>query len=117
MTKRITIKASRWPWQEGYNWQGSTGPSAPLNPRRPGKTASPRFGGGWSYALGFEFAGGIGQGYVHILFNLLFGMVSVIIRSKRQIEEERVRDEKWAENRKRLKEENEARHKNEPAPF
>lgn len=72
---RIEITASRWPWQEGANWQGLTDSRAPLNQPKEGKTASPRFGAGWSYKLGFA-----ASNWKHIHFDLLFGSVSVSYR-------------------------------------
>jgi hypothetical protein len=64
------IKASRWPWQEGYNWRGMTSSAAPLN------AGGARFGGGWGYKLGIDIGG------TTIMLNLLFGMVSINPRNK-----------------------------------
>lgn len=63
----------RWPWQDGYNWQGMAGCSAPLNQPRKGDTAAPRFGGGWKYKIGIQFSS---SDYIYI--ELLYG--AVIIR-------------------------------------
>lgn len=65
------IKASRWPWQPGYNWHGMTNSTAPLNQPLPGEKAAPRFGGGWKYELGINIGGST------VNLNLLFGVVSI----------------------------------------
>lgn len=60
---RVVVQASRWPWQEGYNWKGMTSSSAPLN-------NGSRFGGGWAYKLGVSVGGST------VMVDLLFGMVT-----------------------------------------
>ena len=66
---RLRIKASRWPWQDGFNWHG-TSMSAPINAKLPGEKAAPRFGGGWKYKLGFALSGRT------LMIDLLFGIVT-----------------------------------------
>ncbi len=67
---RLQIIARRWPWQDGYCWRGSLTLAA-LNMPRPGHRAAPRFGGGWSYELGFRAGGRT------VNLSLLFGVVSL----------------------------------------
>lgn len=67
----LEITASRWPWQEGYNWKGST-QGYPLNPINDKIKASPRFGAGWSFSLGIN-VGGSGT----VMLNLLYGVVTI----------------------------------------
>lgn len=63
---RWTIRADRWPWQ-GYGWfkPGPKSGRAHLNPM------GDRFGGGWTWKLGVALGGGT------VMFDLLFGMISV----------------------------------------
>ncbi|SET76008.1 hypothetical protein [Paracoccus homiensis] len=68
---QVTAKASRFPWQAGYNWHGMTGSGAPLNQPRRGDKAAPRFGGGWKYKVGLAFSGQT------LMLDLLFGIVTV----------------------------------------
>ncbi|MFK4794913.1 hypothetical protein [Sphingobium sp. ZW T5_29] len=84
----LIIKADRWPWQAGYNWQGMTNSSAPLNQPRKGDKAAPRFGGGWKYNLGLQFSGRT------LLIELLFGMLTFHIetaKDRREADERKVR--------------------------
>jgi len=67
--QRIKIRASRWPWQKGYNWRGMTSSSAPLN------YGGARFGGGWRYKFGFELGGFSSRNSLGL--DLLFGIISV----------------------------------------
>lgn len=62
---QIDVKASRWPWQAGYNWRGMTNSRAPLN------AGGARFGGGWRYKLGFAVCGQT------LMIDLLFGMITI----------------------------------------
>lgn len=61
----IEVKAERWPWQKGYDWRGMTNSTAPLN------FGAARFGGGWRYKIGVDWSGST------VIFNLVFGMVTV----------------------------------------
>lgn len=63
---RWTISASRWPWQ-GYGWfkPGKDAPRAILNP------GGDRFGAGWTWKLGISLGGST------VMFDLLFGIVTV----------------------------------------
>lgn len=85
---RLKIEAQRWPWQKGYNWHGATSCSAPLNQPRPGEKASPRFGGGWKFKLGFAWSGRT------VIIDMLYGMVVVTLFRRARCEEcaERVGD-------------------------
>lgn len=60
----MKISAQRWPWQQGYNWKGTTN-YAPLN------YSGARFGGGWKYKLGIDIGGRT------IILNLVFGMIRI----------------------------------------
>lgn len=62
---QIDVKASRWPWQPGYNWRGMENSRAPLN------AGGARFGGGWRYKLGVDVGGST------VIVNLIFGMVRI----------------------------------------
>ena len=66
---RVTINASRWPWQ-GYGWSSTGGPTALLN------RSGARFGGGWRWKLGISI------GDSSLMFELLFGIISVSIEDK-----------------------------------
>lgn len=66
---RLQVTASRWPWQPGYDWRG-THHYAPLN------AGGARFGGGWRYKLGVEVGG------TSVMFNLLYGIVTVRLMPK-----------------------------------
>lgn len=85
----LIVKASRWPWQSGYNWYGMTNSTAPLNQPRQGEKAAPRFGGGWKYNVGFQFSGRT------LLVELLFGMLTFNI--------ETAKDRRLADERKRAR--------------
>lgn len=64
----FTIRARRWPWQEGYGWfphKTERGPKALLN------SQGSRFGAGWNYKLGISIGGS------SVLIDLLFGMVII----------------------------------------
>ena len=65
--RSFEFRASRWPWQEGYSWSGGNG-------------LMERFGGGWKYKLGFA-TGGWKDGRITLNFDLLFGMISMTLRS------------------------------------
>lgn len=102
--KRIEIKASRWPWQrrtsmamlsdpktEGvgmkYGWRQTDGMG--------------RFGGGWNWALGFESGGWRDTG-ITVMFNLLFGIVTVRYRTRKGIAQElhyQQQREQWKRDR------------------
>lgn len=94
--KRISVRASRFPWQIGYGWRLKQ--SACIAPLSGGS----RFGGGWDYNLGIEV--GLGNGYTTILLNLLIGIVTVTIMSNASIKRRIESDAKW-EKSKRLMEE------------
>lgn len=64
---KITIKASRWPWQ-GYGWfphKNGKGPTAMLN------SSGARFGAGWKYKLGISIGGS------SVMIDLLFGIIMI----------------------------------------
>lgn len=64
---KITIKASRWPWQ-GYGWfphKNGKGPTAILN------SSGARFGAGWTYKLGISI------GDSSVMIDLLFGIITI----------------------------------------
>jgi hypothetical protein len=88
----LTLKAQRWPGQKGYNWRGMTNSTAPLN------LGGARFGGGWAYKLGIDMGAPSEFGW-SILFNLLFGMVSLRFQTAKSI----AVDKEWRE-RSRLSE-------------
>lgn len=70
----MKMRASRWPWQAGCGWLGMKS-SAPLNtPKKPGGL-SPRFGGGWSWKLGFALGGKT------LMIDLLFGSLFFTIET------------------------------------
>lgn len=117
--KRFEIKAKRWPWQPGYNWHGMTDSRAPLNIPLPGEKAAPRFGGGWRYKLGFS-SGGWNKSGISVIFDLLFGMVTVTYRTREGVRQHVESDRRWAEWReKRRQREAEEREQRalEKTPF
>ena len=69
----MNIKLTRWPWQEDYNWSGTT-KFALLN-------NGARFGGGWKYKLGIDVGGKT------ILIHLLFGSIRISWHKKPKEEE------------------------------
>lgn len=69
---RLTITASRFPWQ-GYGWfphKSGNGPRAPLN------SSGARFGAGWKYKLGVSVGG------TTVMFDVLFGIISVRLEKR-----------------------------------
>jgi hypothetical protein len=105
--KRFAIKASRWPWQPGYNWHGMTNSTAPLNQPLPGELAAPRFGAGWKYKLGLAHSGSK-SGFT-LMIDLIWGMVTITYRSRYGIERDRRLEEQRAQWR-REREERERQH-------
>lgn len=81
---RIKISADRWPWMNRYHGMLSTEAE-----RKAGGNygwgqpdGMGRFGGGWNWNLGFQ-TGGWSKAYgISIIFNLLYGSVSIQYRSK-----------------------------------
>lgn len=102
MARRFEVKASRWPWQVGYNWRGMKSCSAPLN------DGGARFGGGWKYKFGFSTAGWSETG-IGVSFDLLFGIVSIRYRTRKGMDAER----KWQEQRAQWAREREDRARSE----
>jgi hypothetical protein len=102
MVRRLEIKATRWPWQTGYNWRGMTSCSAPLN------ADGARFGGGWKYKCGFSTAGWSETG-IGISFDLIFGIINIRYRTRRGIEKEL----RWQEDAKRRRLDREYRERQE----
>ncbi|MGU3661069.1 hypothetical protein [Methylobacterium fujisawaense] len=76
----LIITADRWPWQDGYGWSGTGGPTAPMN------RSGARFGAGWRYRLGVSIGG------TTVMLDLLFGMV--------RLHWESAADRAWAAQRK-----------------
>lgn len=81
--KAFEISASRWPGQPGYTWKGGNG-------------MMERFGGGWKYKLGF-YTGGWKDGHISLHFDLLFGMLSLTIRSAYGVRKEIAERERFKE--------------------
>lgn len=69
----MKIKFDRWPWQEG------------------GGQMFGRFGGGWRYKFGVDVGGST------IIFNLIWGIVRIDLRSRSKREEDERRLKAFAE--------------------
>jgi hypothetical protein len=108
--KRFEIKASRWPWQRRTSMAMLSDPKTEGVGQKYGWRQTDgmgRFGGGWNWALGFESGGWRDTG-ITIMFNLLFGMVTVRYRTAKGIAQE-FRWKEDAERRKREREEGKRR--------
>lgn len=67
------ITASRWPWQIRTSVAALSGPDEKVGDRygwKPTKGVG-RFGGGWNWELGINIGGST------VVFNLLYGMISI----------------------------------------
>lgn len=64
----LEICASRWPWQEGYNWRGTTREALLNN--------GARFGGGWKYKLGAS-SGGWSTSGIGLHLDLILGALHI----------------------------------------
>ncbi len=75
----MKIKAMAWPWQDGYDWLGQPGCTAPMNQidKRGGGTFGARFGAGWNWKLGISF------GSTCAMIDLLFGSLWITYRIKK----------------------------------
>lgn len=88
--KRFEIKASRWPWQVRTSMAALSDPKTEGVGQKYGWRQTDgmgRFGGGWNWALGFESGGWRDTG-ITIMFNLLFGTVTVRYRTAKGIAQE-----------------------------
>lgn len=111
--KRLEIKASRWPWQRRTSSAILSDPKTEAVGMKYGWRQTDgmgRFGGGWNWALGFESGGWRDTG-ITIMFNLLFGIVTVRYRTRKGIAQEL----HYQQQREQWKREREERERQEAA--